>query len=116
MDYDLWCRFLEQKAVFHTVDKVYGLFRWHPDQKSQAQFEKVGIPEIAKVHQKYLGETVDFKEQSALFEQYYAGPNRSTHRRAAGLYDQIWRLETHIKRMVVGRAPLDHWVFTNHKA
>jgi hypothetical protein len=117
MDYELWLRLLDHGAQFKSVDELYGLFRWHQDQKSQAQFEKIGIPEIARLHTSHFGYAPDFYGQvSPDWEEYYFGVRRQTHRRAAGLFDQVWGLETHVKRMVLGRAPMDHWVFLNHKA
>jgi glycosyltransferase involved in cell wall biosynthesis len=116
MDYELWFRFLESGANFHAVDRLYGLFRWYEDQKSKALFEKVGLPEIARLQEKYMGEVITTKRMFAIFEEHYSGVYRPDHPYAAHIYDVAWRLETHLKRMVIGRAPLDHWVFVNHKA
>lgn len=116
IDYELWFRFLEIGARFLAVDKHYGLFRWHDDSKSNAAFENVGLPEIAKLQEKYLGKAVPTREMFALFEEHFNGVNRLRHPMAAGIFDQVWTLESHLKRMVLGRAPLDHWVYANSRA
>ncbi len=115
MDYELWFRFLEHGAKFDSLDHLYGLFRWYEDQKSRAIFESVGLPEIAKLQKEYLGRALEPKTMFALFEEHYAGVNRTDYPEIASIYDVVWRLEMHLKRMVVGRAPLDHWVFSNNK-
>ena len=116
MDYELWFRFLDHGANFHAINRLYGLFRWYEDQKSNAIFEKVGLPEIAKLQKRYLGEAVPTQEMFSVFEEHYAGVNRLEYGEIASIYDVVWRLESHLKRMVLGRAPMDHWVFSNRKA
>lgn len=116
MDYELWFRFLHHGANFEAVNELYGLFRWYQDQKSNAIFEKIGLPEIARLQEQYLGEALPPKKMFAIFEEHFAGVNRFDHPNPASIYDVVWRLETHLKRMVIGRAPLDHWVFSNHRA
>ena len=74
------------------------------------------MPEIAKLQKQYLGQALESKVMFALFEEHYAGVNRTDYPDIASIFDVVWRLEMHLKRMVIGRAPLDHWVFVNQKA
>jgi len=115
MDYELWFRFLAHDANFEAVNHLYGLFRWHPDQKSNSLLEKIGLPEISRLQEQYLGKALEKKHMFAAFEEHFSGVNRIQHPRSAGVYDMIWHLETHLKRMVLGLAPMDHWVYLNHK-
>lgn len=111
LDYELFLRFLQHNANIDAVDELFGLFRWYPDQKSNAAWENVGIPEIAQLQKKYLGYVVDVQQMYAIFEEHFAGVNKFSHPVVATIYSDLWHLETHIKRMVLGLAPMDHWVF-----
>jgi glycosyltransferase involved in cell wall biosynthesis len=115
MDYELWFRLLAHGANFQAVNELYGLFRWHEDQKSNSMFEQVGLPEISRLQEQYLGKAIEKKQMFATFEEHFSGANRLSNPRSAGVYDMIWHLETHLKRMVLGLAPMDHWVYLNHK-
>lgn len=47
MDWDLILRFLDSRAVFHHVPELFGVFRVHGEQKSQANFVTCGAKEMA---------------------------------------------------------------------
>ncbi|HEY9713226.1 MAG TPA: glycosyltransferase family 2 protein [Chroococcales cyanobacterium] len=111
MDYDLWLRMLAAGAKFVAVDEVFALFRWYPGQKSNAEWETRGLPEIAALHQKYLGKVVAPAEMSRIFMEHYSGFNQATHPVQSELFDALWADETRLKREVLGFAPLDHWMF-----
>ena len=49
LDWDLVLRFLEAGAVFHHVPELFGVFRAHRGQKSQANFLTCGAKEMAAV-------------------------------------------------------------------
>ncbi|MEM7812699.1 MAG: glycosyltransferase family 2 protein [Planctomycetota bacterium] len=55
LDWDLLLRFLDAGATFRRLPRFQGLFRVHEAQKTSAQGETVGRPEIAALRQQYLG-------------------------------------------------------------
>jgi glycosyltransferase involved in cell wall biosynthesis len=58
MDYELWLRFLSVGARFVSVPDVWGLFRRYPNQKSNAAWQSKGLPEVARLHERYLGRQI----------------------------------------------------------
>lgn len=55
MDWDLLLRFLEAGATFRRLPRFQGLFRVHESQKTSAEGDSVGRPEIAALRKKHLG-------------------------------------------------------------
>lgn len=53
MDWDLLLRFLDAGASFHHVPELFGIFRVHGRQKSQASFLTRGVEEMATLRTRY---------------------------------------------------------------
>jgi hypothetical protein len=111
MDYELWMRFLENGASFHAVDHLYGLFRWHSQQKSQTMYKTIGLEEIARIHEKFLGTKIPYNQMTALYEEHFSGINKLHHPETFNLYHRIWDLAVRSKQTKLGQAPLDSWVY-----
>jgi glycosyltransferase involved in cell wall biosynthesis len=111
MDFDLWLRMLDAGAKFVAVDRLYGLFRWYEQQKSHAVWEEIGLPEIASLQMRYLGYAVRPKMMNAIFEEHFSGANRLHNQHAYEVYKSFWNVQTRLKKISLGAAPLDHWVF-----
>lgn len=111
MDYELWLRFLDFGANFLAVDDVFGLFRSYASQKTIAQWQSKGLPEIAKLHQKYLGKTMSDEEMQNYFKQHVFGVNPTFHPETGTRHEQLWVYYATLKRQLLCRFPLDAWVF-----
>jgi hypothetical protein len=55
LDWDLLLRFTAAGARFHRLPWFLGLFRIHPQQKSQQQMHQVGVPEMDRLRLRTLG-------------------------------------------------------------
>lgn len=55
MDWDLLLRFQAAGAKMIRAPRFLGAFRVYPSQKTSALFAKVGLPEIERLQQRYLG-------------------------------------------------------------
>lgn len=53
MDWDLLLRFLDAGAVFHHAPALFGVFRVHGSQKSQANFLSRGVKEMATLRSRH---------------------------------------------------------------
>ncbi|MDX2243459.1 MAG: glycosyltransferase family 2 protein [Leptolyngbyaceae cyanobacterium bins.302] len=111
MDYELWLRFLEFDCKFLAVDEVFGLFRSYASQKTIAQWQSKGLPEIAKLHQQYLGRSISDAEMQNYFKAHAFGIDQNLHPEAGLLQEQLWVDFTTLKRQLLSRFPLDGWVF-----
>ena len=114
MDYDLWLRFLEAGAEFLSVDEYYGLFRWYPGQKSRDVWIKHGLPEIARLQEKYLGRALPEDEMIARYQQHWYGVNRLDHAKSFTQSVRVWNLFASNKKQLLRAIPRDQWVFMNH--
>lgn len=112
MDYDLWLRFLEAGAEFMAVDEYFGLFRWYPGQKSTDIWQKYGLPEIAKLQEKYLGYALPEDEMVAKYQEYFYGSNRLTSIDIFRSAVPHWQDFTAFKKQQLSASPRDHWVFS----
>lgn len=110
MDYELWLRFLEFDAKFLAVDEVFGLFRSYASQKTIAQWETKGLPEIAKLHKKYLDRTIPDEQMRNYFREHAFGVNPDMQPEAGLFQEQLWADYMTLKRQVLSKFPLDHWV------
>jgi GT2 family glycosyltransferase len=54
-DWDLLLRFRSTGARFARLPWFLGMFRWHPRQKTQAQINDVGMPEMDRLRLRELG-------------------------------------------------------------
>ncbi len=111
MDYELWLRFLDHEAKFLSVDQVFGLFRWYFDQKSQSQWHSHGLPEIERLHQKYLGHSVPEKEMMGYYHEHYYQASPEKDKALYDFYHHFWELTLWHKRELLSHRPLDHWVY-----
>jgi len=57
LDWDLLLRFAAAGAKFARLPVFLGMFRLHGQQKSQAQLERTGIPEMDRLRRRTLGRT-----------------------------------------------------------
>lgn len=109
MDYELWLRFLDKGAKFLSVDSVFGLFRKHDEQKSEAAWKERGLPEIARLQLKYLGREVPEDEMKLTFVAHYTGLAPSEDTREFKLFKAMWGQLVRRNRLALGVAPLDVW-------
>jgi glycosyltransferase involved in cell wall biosynthesis len=108
MDYELWFRFLKQNAQFYAAPETFGLFRYYPDQKTRSRWKTVGLPEIAKLHQRYNGSTVSQDRMQAYFAEYTFG---SSNQEIISTIYQSWKNYTEFESKVFERLPIDNWVY-----
>lgn len=111
MDYELWLRFLDFDAKFLAVNEVFGLFRFYASQKSIAQWEAKGLPEIARLHQKYLGKTMTNEEMQNHYKEYVFGVNPGSYPETGLRHEEWWAKYTMLKGKLLSKLPLDSWVF-----
>lgn len=110
MDYELWLRFLKNGATFKSIDAVFGLFRWHENQKTQDLWQTVAVPEIEGLQQKYLCKRAKDFELQVLLEEYMHDVNLIKEPR---LYEKAIRFAKErnlVARESLADTPLDFWV------
>jgi glycosyltransferase involved in cell wall biosynthesis len=109
MDYDLWFRFMESGAKWMAIDEEFGLFRFYPDQKTNAIWIERGLPEIARIHLKYMGKTIAEKPMIALEGSHHYGVHPHDHHPsfAAGKY--TWDIYRDFRREIFESYLLDDW-------
>jgi glycosyltransferase involved in cell wall biosynthesis len=112
MDYDLWLRFLKAGAKFRSLDRVYGLFRWHENQKSQDLWKQVALPEIASLHEKYGHQVMKELDMQDFHEQYDFGVSFNTNSRAFQLAVRLLRHKNDFAQGSLADTPLDYWVYS----
>ncbi len=111
MDYELWLRFLKYNGRFKSLDQVYGLFRWHENQKSQDLWKQVALPEIAGLHQKYCDQVMQELDMQDVHEQYDFGVSFNTNSRAFQLAVRLLRHKNEFAHGSLADTPLDYWVY-----
>jgi glycosyltransferase involved in cell wall biosynthesis len=111
MDYELWLRFLEHDAQFLSVDQVFGLFRWYSDQKSQSQWQTHGLPEIERLHRKYLGHSVPESKMMGYYHEHYYQANPDHNKDLFDFYHHFWEVTMWHKRELLSHRPLDEWSY-----
>lgn len=109
MDYELWLRFLDHGADFLSVDNVFGLFRKHDLQKTEAAWRERGLPEIARLQSRYLGRTVSQKDMELAYVAHYSGVGPNENTREFKVYKSIWRQIVRRNQLALGVSPLDVW-------
>jgi glycosyltransferase involved in cell wall biosynthesis len=109
MDYELWLRFLEHGAKFLSIDSVFGLFRKHDEQKTEAAWKERGLPEIARLQTQYLGRTVSEKDMQHAYVAHYSGVGTNQDSREHQVYKAIWGQIVRRNVLALGVAPLDVW-------
>ncbi len=80
LDWDLILRFLDAGATFAHLPDLFGIFRAHEKQKSQAQFLERGAREMAVLRSRY-GQDMGRFERAVLHWKYLAA-----HRRRDAVY------------------------------
>jgi glycosyltransferase involved in cell wall biosynthesis len=111
MDYELWLRLLKSGAKFKSIDAVFGLFRWHENQKSQELWKTVALPEIERLQMMHSTRSVKPFELQVLHEKYMHGVDLISEPR---LYEKAIRLSkerNRVARESLADTPLDLWVF-----
>lgn len=111
MDYELWFRFLEHGAKVLSVEEPFGLFRYYPHQKSIAQWQQKGLPEIARLHEKYNGSEIPEHIMHYYFWEYIYGINPSHNMNAYNTYHSLWKTFIEFKIKLLENAALDEWVY-----
>jgi glycosyltransferase involved in cell wall biosynthesis len=111
MDYELWLRFLAHGAEFLSVDRVFGLFRTYPAQKSIANWSEHGLPEIAKLQKRYLGSSIEYNDMIDCYLEHFSGADRQSHPLQFQSFDWLWKETVFQKKRILGNAPLDLWVY-----
>jgi hypothetical protein len=111
IDYDLWLRLLDDGSSFLSVPAVVGMFRRHPQQKSIAQWEDVGLVEIARLHRRHLGRQIPEAEMLAIYDDYRGGVTSDTGSAVRELRrDVVAILNGHLANRLHARQ-LDRWAF-----
>jgi glycosyltransferase involved in cell wall biosynthesis len=82
MDWDLILRFVDAGAVLHHLPGLFGVFRVHADQKSQASYVARGASEMATVRLRYGGASMTLFRRGLLHWRYL-----SEHRRADAAFE-----------------------------
>lgn len=108
MDYDLWLRFLKVGANFLAVGDVFGLFRAYENQKSIAQWQKYGLPEIERVYKQYCDRCIPEPEMIDAYQEHFYGVNPSKYPEIFRVVYDLWNTLTIQKRSVL-TLPLDTW-------
>jgi len=111
MDYELWLRFLKDNANFLSVSDIFGLFRYYDAQKSNSQWHTVGLPEIAKLHDIYLGRYIPEEEMIDDYHKHFYGVKPSIHPEVFNFYQGIWNNFVIYKRNLLCHRSIDEWVF-----
>lgn len=111
MDYELWFRFLEHGAKFLAVEEPFGLFRYYPNQKSIAQWQQKGLPEIARLHEKYNGSDISEYIMQGYFGEHIYGVNPSQELSNYTFYHGLWRNFVDFKTKLLENTPIDQWVY-----
>lgn len=70
MDWDLILRFLDAGAVFHHVPELFGIFRVHSNQKSQANFVTLGVREMATLRLRHEDKNLNCVKKIFLHGRY----------------------------------------------
>lgn len=109
MDYELWLRFLQHGAKFKSIDSVYGLFRWHEDQKSQDLWKTVALPEIASLQSRYCSRVMQEQEMQNEAELHDFGVNIHSEKWAFNLSIELWKRRNAFKQNAFADTPLDQW-------
>lgn len=109
MDYELWLRFLKHGATFLSVPEFFGLFRSYQEQKSIDLWETVGLPEIARLHQTYLGRYVPEEEMVDHYEEYFFGAHAQASPDAFKFAQHMWGSFVMYKKDLLNNQPIDTW-------
>lgn len=88
LDWDLVLRFLEVGAVFAHLPDLFGIFRVHEEQKSQAQFFERGTREMAVLRSRYE-QDVGYFERALLHWRYLAAHRRQDAAYASSSSDRV---------------------------
>lgn len=70
MDWELILRFLDAGAVFHHVPELFGIFRAHGAQKSQANFSARGAKEMTALRLRYGSKNLNSLQRILLHGRY----------------------------------------------
>jgi glycosyltransferase involved in cell wall biosynthesis len=109
IDYDLWLRLLDHGSNFLSIPAVVGMFRRHADQKTTAQWQNVGLVEIARLHRRHLRREIPEAEMIAVYDDYrdgVAGGDATAVRTLRR--DVVAILNGHLANRLQAR-PIDRW-------
>lgn len=90
LDWDLILRFLKSEAIFHHIPNLFGIFRIHSNQKSQADFAASGAKEISKLRSRYFCDRMNRFQLIRLHGSYLMMHRKADAAFRAGLF----KLET----------------------
>lgn len=114
MDYELWLRFLKHDAKFLSVEDFFGLFRTYQKQKSIDLWHTLGLPEIARLHNTYLGRYIPEKEMIDYYQEHSFCAHPVAHPEAFSFSQNLWGCFTTFKRDLV-ETPLDRWAIREYR-
>ncbi len=115
MDYELWLRFLAHGADFLSVEDVFGLFRTYSQQKSIDQWHSLGLPEIARLYDTYLGRRIPEKEMINYFQEHSYGAHPVDSPEAFQCVHKLWDINMHFKKRSLEHIRLDEWSFAEYE-
>lgn len=108
MDYELWLRFLKVGATFLAVDDVFGLFRSYDNQKSIAQWQQSGLPEIERVYKQYCDRCVPEEEMVNAYLEHFYRVNPAKNFEHYRLAFDLWNTLVLSKKNIL-TLPIDTW-------
>lgn len=111
MDYELFLRFLKNGAKFLAIQEVVGLFRAYPSQKSVHLWHSTGLPEIAKLHQLYLGRQLEETEMIHYNKEHFYKVNPGSFPEIFEFYENFWHVLIAHRINVLKHKPIDEWMF-----
>lgn len=82
MDLDMILHFISESAILHHLPDLFGIFRVHGKQKSQADFLSCGVKEMALLRKRYDNEKIGCIRRARLHWYYL-----SRHRHADAEFD-----------------------------
>jgi glycosyltransferase involved in cell wall biosynthesis len=108
MDYELWLRFLKSGAEILAVNDLFGLFRSYDNQKSIAQWQQFGLPEIERVYRQYCDRALPEDEMINAYQEHFYGVNPGENFELYRLAFDLWNSVVTFKRNTL-TLPIDTW-------
>jgi glycosyltransferase involved in cell wall biosynthesis len=110
MDYELWLRLLARGCRFLSLPNCWGLFRQYAHQKSVARWHSHGLPEIARLHDRYLGRRVCEYGMYNVWGEHIYGADPVFEPLSYGRTHLLWARLTGLLTAQLHGTRLDGWV------